>query len=379
MLAARHVGRRNLAWSSSALSRQPLSSRRPSSSILVLTTHARFLSTPVPDVKPTPSSPDSHLTAAQRKQKLDLRPAPIKPSKSSTISATHVPTKPTAPLPQPSAKPSPPPSLKTVKEEANRDIEDAEAHGILKPPPPDADWFRRTLHKGIELAKFYYRGVKLIFIRRKEINLIRARIKAGGSPLTRWENRLIRTQKSDINKVVPFLFIALLLEEVIPLIAIYAPFMLPSTCILPSQRERIEQKRTEKAIAFATDYRHVYSQLKLKESPSGHLPLDALRMNGASVAVCGLLRLSTIGFDALRIRRIRNHLQFIAEDDRLLIQDDLLHRLSPKGLEEALQERGIITQDLTHKSMESLLEWWLDAVGQSSSETRRLFLSVNRL
>ncbi|KAF8070279.1 hypothetical protein FPV67DRAFT_1561145 [Lyophyllum atratum] len=362
MLAARHVGRRNLLWSSPS---HQWSSPHSSRTILALTAHARFLSTPVPNPKPTSSS-DSHLTAAQRKQKLDLRPAPIKPSKSSTVSANHIPTKPTVPLAQPATKLSPPPSLHS-------------AHGILAPPPPDANWFRRTLHKGIELAKFYYRGVKLIFIRRKEINLIRARIKAGGSPLTRWENRLIRTQKADINKVVPFLFIALLLEEVIPLIAIYAPFMLPSTCILPSQRDRIDQKRTEKAIAFATDYRHIYSQLRLKESPAGQLPIDALKMTGASAAVCGVLRLSTVGVDALRIRRIRHHLQFLAEDDRLLVQDNLLQQLSPKGLEEALQERGIISQGLTPKDMESQLKWWLDSVEQSTSETRRLYLSINRL
>jgi hypothetical protein len=103
-----------------------------------------------------------------------------------------------------------------VKETTKRDIEDAEAHGILTPPPLDANWFQRTLHKGIQLAvrlsslaflqflhftqKFYYAGVKLIFIRWKQISLIRARIKAGGGPLSRFENRLIRTQKDDVNK-----------------------------------------------------------------------------------------------------------------------------------------------------------------------------------
>ncbi|KAG5653622.1 hypothetical protein H0H81_011848 [Sphagnurus paluster] len=338
MLAVRHVGRRNILCSSS----NTFSSHAWSSSTTVsrqLVRHTRLLSTPAPT--PKPSSPhDAHLTPAQRKQKIDLRPAPIKPSKSNTLSATHIPTKPTVPLPQPSVKTTPP-SLHEVKEEAKRDIEDAEAHGILAPPPPDANWFRRTLHKGIELAKFYFRGVKLIFLRRKEIARIQARIKAGGSPLTRWENRLIRTQKSDINKVVPFLFIALLLEEVIPLIAIYAPFMLPSTCILPSQRDRIEEKRTTKSVAYANEYRHIYSQLRAKESPAGHIPIDALKASGASIAVCGILRLSTIGFDALRIRRIRHHLQFIALDDQLLVQDKLLQRLSRKGLEEALQERGM--------------------------------------
>lgn len=51
--------------------------------------------------------------------------------------------------------------------------------------------------------KFYYRGVKLIFLRRREIAQIHARISAGGSPLTRAEFRLIQTQRDDVNKYVP--------------------------------------------------------------------------------------------------------------------------------------------------------------------------------
>jgi hypothetical protein len=90
-----------------------------------------------------------------------------------------------------------------------------------------------------------------------------------------------------IHRVIPFVFIALILEEVIPLIAIYAPFMLPSTCILPSQQQRIEEQRAEKAKAFATQYKLLYDQLKETESPKGFLPLQSLRLQEASTAVCG--------------------------------------------------------------------------------------------
>ena len=147
--------------------------------------------------------------------------------------------------------------------------------------------------------------MKLIFIRRRQIYLIQARIKAGGSPLSRFENRLIRTQQDDVNKqvrllpqsissnaiyrVIPFIFIALLLEEVIPLIAIYAPFMLPSTCILPSQRARIEARKTEKAIAFANNYQPLFAQLKLKEGPAGDFSVNLLKENEVSFAICGLV------------------------------------------------------------------------------------------
>ncbi|KAF8894920.1 hypothetical protein CPB84DRAFT_1782640 [Gymnopilus junonius] len=229
--------------------------------------------------------------------------------------------------------------------------------------------------------KFYYRGVKLIFSRKKQIALIRARIRAGGSPLTRAEFRLIETQKDDVNKVVPFLIIALVLEEIIPLIAIYAPFMLPSTCILPSQRERIEAKRAEKAAAFTSQYMTTYAELKRAELPNTFLSLSALKnVPSAPTAVCGLLGLSTIGFDALRIRRIQRRLEFITRDDQLLLQDN--KKLSGRELVEALEERGIASLNLSRVHAQTRLSQWLDAVKDCSTQvddnavTRRLYLII---
>lgn len=63
--------------------------------------------------------------------------------------------------------------------------------------------------------------------------------------------------------------------------------MLPSTCILPSQQQRIEERRAEKAKTFATQYKYLYGQLKETESPKGFLPLQSLRLQEASTAVCG--------------------------------------------------------------------------------------------
>ncbi|KAH9978939.1 hypothetical protein BGW80DRAFT_1281937 [Lactifluus volemus] len=53
--------------------------------------------------------------------------------------------------------------------------------------------------------------------------------------------------------MVPLIAILLILEEAtsIPLIVLYAPGMLPSTCILTSHHERSDAKRREKQRAFA--------------------------------------------------------------------------------------------------------------------------------
>lgn len=41
----------------------------------------------------------------------------------------------------------------------------------------------------------------------------------------------------------------LLLEEAIPVVVLYAPALLPSTCLLPTQRDRIRAKRRAKQLA----------------------------------------------------------------------------------------------------------------------------------
>lgn len=53
-------------------------------------------------------------------------------------------------------------------------------------------------------------------------------------------------------RLVPFVMILIVIEEILPLIVIYAPFMLPSTCILPSQRERIYKKQEERKVQALT-------------------------------------------------------------------------------------------------------------------------------
>ena len=128
----------------------------------------------------------------------------------------------------------------------------------------------------------------------------------------------------------------------IPLIAIYAPGTLPSTCILPSQRESIESKKAEKAAASAAASTSIFRSLKGHATPvSNTIPLDALRaVAGAPTTICSLLGLSTLGIDALRIRRIRKHLEFISEDDNHLNHDQL--KLRDVEVKEALAERGLL-------------------------------------
>lgn len=116
--------------------------------------------------------------------------------------------------------------------------------------------------------------------------------------------------------------------------------MLPSTCVLPSQRARIEAKKAEKALASSVNYKAVFHAIK-SQAHLAPLSLETIKgVEGAPTAICSLLGLSTLGVDALRIRRVKKHLEFVAKDDALLLQDGA--NLKDRDLDDTLAERGLL-------------------------------------
>ena len=49
----------------------------------------------------------------------------------------------------------------------------------------------------------------------------------------------------------------------------------------------------------------------------------------------------TLGLKSLPLHRVRRHLDYIAQDDALLLQEGLGERLTDSELREALEERGM--------------------------------------
>jgi hypothetical protein len=82
--------------------------------------------------------------------------------------------------------------------------------------------------------------------------------------------------------------IALILEEIIPLIVIWAPGMLPTTCLLPSQRHRIREAEMDKVIASSAKHGPVLAALT-RDAKGGELPLTSLKTQDASKAICELV------------------------------------------------------------------------------------------
>jgi len=342
-----------------------------------------------------PLQPNSN---GKNKAKVELRPGPVKPvpksttnltpSKGASDDSTHVNAASNASSTKPHPT-KPPPSatndevLKAVPadegeasmvETVKRDVEDATRHGILAPPPPDAGIVRRFMHQAWQLFKFYLAGLKLILANGKEVNLIKDRIHNGGSPMSWRELRFIRTFNSDRNKLVPFVLTIVVIEEIIPLIVLYAPGLLPSTCILPSQRDRILSKRREKQRQAYT-FARLADIFKGVEQSSVQLP----NLDGESINVlCSTVGISSNGIFGMQQRRLAKYLQSLADEDAILLAESKGVRLRAGELSDALWERGIIPDSLTVSQQQKRLEWWLDRTispsDRSSVEVRAQLL-----
>ena len=182
----------------------------------------RFLTTPATD--PTPKTTRSDLPhlqpASPRKQKIELRPAPVKASPQNQTTIPTVKTSGTTDTNKDTKNADGPVPEPGIVETAKIDYNEASMHGILAPPPPDASKIGKLWHQAKEyfvsclrvdhhyptlnavFQKFYVRGLKLIITHRKQVNQILARVEAGGEPLSRWETRFIETHRADVRKSV---------------------------------------------------------------------------------------------------------------------------------------------------------------------------------
>lgn len=96
------------------------------------------------------------------------------------------------------------------------------------------------------LFRFYWNGIKQVWRNREKVKQIQAAAKEAKRDLTWEETLVVRTHSSDMRKLPLFIFILMTIEELLPLMVIYTPFLLPSTCILPSQKAKIESQAEAK-------------------------------------------------------------------------------------------------------------------------------------
>ncbi|KAH8828516.1 hypothetical protein DL96DRAFT_1709796 [Flagelloscypha sp. PMI_526] len=299
-------------------------------------------------VKPTSLAPNPASSSSQLNKASPPKSKPVSKSPPSTISEQVTPT---------SSKSSwnLVETFRVTKQQTLDDLESAYEEGIFAPRPEGAGNMRKGLHTAWEMGKFYFFGITTIFSRQRDCFRIWRRTRKGDESLTRAEYRMIAVQKQDVQKVIPFFFVALILEEAIPFIAILAPGTLPSTWLLPSQSRRVSMQKD------------------LKAADANGLAWTQVREEGkASEIFCSLFRLSTAGFNFMMNHRLTKHIRFLAQDDRLLRQEDNASHLTASQVDEALRERGFLLSQIPAGERLIRLQKWLQRTDGSPDETRRL-------
>ena len=160
------------------------------------------------------------------------------------ISASHVPF--LAPSPLNQAVPPYPPIATSVIREAIADFLSAENSNHVVPVPQEVydkksyfGW-RVFYWRTKQLFKFYWAGCKTLRTNYMDMRALQRGVKKEGWELTRREIRFISRTQADLRKIDPFVFFLMTLEEILPLMVLYTPWLLPSTTILPSQFLRIK-------------------------------------------------------------------------------------------------------------------------------------------
>ncbi|WFD30382.1 hypothetical protein MSPP1_001401 [Malassezia sp. CBS 17886] len=218
------------------------------------------------------------------------------------------------------------------------------------------------------LFRFYLNGVKQIWRNRERVRRVHDDVRTADRDYTWEEAKLVRTHASDMRKLPLFLLILVTVEELLPLMVIYTPFLLPSTCILPSQklkiRRQLEVKR-DKAVADLRAGATPDAPGAAQQTPQAALsalPSDALR----NVAL--IFDLSTWGGSWLQRRRLAKHLDYLRTDDARLAVSPVMLQPADEHVElvaDACAARGIRTVErpLRHMS-ESLAQWLSVARGE---------------
>ncbi|RKP11756.1 hypothetical protein BJ684DRAFT_12495, partial [Piptocephalis cylindrospora] len=136
--------------------------------------------------------------------------------------------------------------------------------------------------------------------------------------------------QADFRKLFPFLTVLVILPESIPFLLLFAPGLVPSTCILPSQNEtrvkKIHARRNAMSEAAATSlaitdhgmtpdmFLDAQKLAKLAADQGSSLELTHLADEHIS-AFCRFLGLSDFGGRALALPRLQKHFLYLKQDD----------------------------------------------------------------
>lgn len=194
------------------------------------------------------------------------------------------------------------------------------------------------------------------------------------SPLTRAESQLLLRSKHDINRVPIFALLFAVVGEWLPLIVIFLTPIVPYTCRIPSQiaktRKQLEERRKRSFRGQIDGY--IPTMLKSGGS-EGKGKGDTVREledleNKQVLHICRSLGLHSSFWDltkgvlpgnSILKYRLRKHLQYLEQDDALLVRDGSIGELNKEELLLACEQRGVDILGRKEDYLKDVLERWI--------------------
>jgi len=240
-----------------------------------------------------------------------------------------------------------------------------------------------VIQTGVSIVKQFISGSKQLW---KNFKLVR-QLQQKGQNLNRNEWIFVEKTKNDIKKSIPILLLFWLpvVGNLVPLIVIFVPSLLPSMFVIERFLIAAQKKKEEQqslAAKEVIDQLETFNVFDLSKKTS----ITKNIQNKNLVPISDIETLSRLMDSQLQLNRIsKSHimslrqfmslsyvlptrgflenqllkrLRFIIEDDKMLGSEDL-HSYSEKDIRDALNDRGVPSQNLSKEEMVKKLQDWV--------------------
>ncbi|KAI8380513.1 LETM1-like protein-domain-containing protein [Choanephora cucurbitarum] len=251
----------------------------------------------------------------------------------------------------------------------------------------------RFIQQSKELVRFYKDGLKQIWTDNKQSKALLTKVANEGYVLNRSEFQLVHQTQKNMVKLIPFGFVFLILPESIPLLVMYVPGMVPSTCLKESQirkqREKLDkvrQKMTMNVLKSAEqvegispeDFLHRHKFQKIAKQYGYDFELSQIDRRHLS-SYCRFMGINDYGPQFVLKHRLQKYMDYLDKDDKLLLQENTVDTLDAKELSHAVEERGMRSLDREEEEMRRALKYWLTISQQSEPKVPAGLLVFSRM
>ncbi|KAI9290363.1 LETM1-like protein-domain-containing protein [Umbelopsis sp. AD052] len=279
-------------------------------------------------------------------------------------------------------------STVTAKPVENSTNEQTNVEKTEKEPSKIVKLYQQTK----KLMTFYKDGIKLLWANHKTTKSLKEKVSKEGHVLTRDEFQLIHLSEKDMIKLIPFAAIFLILAESIPLVVMFAPGLVPSTCVTPSQmkkqREKMYNKRLEmsKNVVESTSrvegisvsdflsHANVCRLAKRYEMDFDLANIDRKHLS----SYCRFMGLPSYGTQGMLRKRLDKYLDYIVRDDKYIAEEGV-DQLDMPELEQAAEERGMRSVDVPPEQLRKSLQYWISLSLKEDPVIPRGLLVFSRL